>query len=229
MMKLKNYFSDWNLYEKLYLLIGVLTTIIVSIVTKSSIISMLYVVSYTIEALLYTKGKVESYIFGFIGIIFYSYLSYGQRYFGELIIIIFITLPLLVMGVINWLNNKTEESVIISTLSKKEIAIVLVSQLIMFWIYYYILKLFNTNMLVTSTLSIVFSSLALYFGARRSEIAFYFYLLNDIIIIMLWVQPILNGQHAVFSAILSPIILFINDIYGTYNWRRLKKEQKETN
>lgn len=225
MMKLKNYFSDWNLYEKLYLLIGVLTTIIVSIVTKSSIISMLYVVSYTIEALLYTKGKVESYIFGFIGIIFYSYLSYGQRYFGELIIIIFITLPLLVMGVINWLNNKTEESVIISTLSKKEIAIVLVSQLIMFWIYYYILKLFNTNMLVTSTLSIVFSSLALYFGSRRSEIAFYFYLLNDIIIIMLWVQPILNGESAVFSAILSPVLLFINDIYGTYNWKRLKRTQ----
>lgn len=224
---IKKYFKNWNLYEKLYLTIGIISTIIVTLITKSSIISMLYVITYITNALLSSKGKPECYIFGFTGIIFYGYLSYQQKYFGELIIILFMSIPVMIMGVISWLKNKDEESIIINTLSKKEIIIVMASQVIMFFLYYYILKLFNTSMLVTSTLSIIMSLLALYFGSRRSEICYYFYLLNDIVGITLWIMPILNGEKAMFSVIFGPILLFVNDIYGIYNWKRLKKKQRE--
>ena len=40
-------------------------------------------------------------------------------------------------------------------------------------------------------------------------------------------MPILNGEKAMFSVIFGPLLLFINDIYGVYNWKRLKKKQKE--
>ena len=224
---LKNYFKDWNLYEKLYLIIGILTTVIVSVITKSSIISMLYVITYITNALLSSKGKPECYLFGFTGKIFYGYISYGQKYYGELLIILFISIPVMIMGVVSWLKNMDDETIIINTLSKKEIILVLLSQVIMFFVYYYILKLFNTSMLVVSTLSIIMSLLALYFGARRSEICYYFYILNDIVGITLWLMPILNGDTAVYSAIFGPTLLFINDIYGIFNWKRLKKKQKE--
>jgi len=224
---IKKYFKNWNLYEKLYLTIGIISTIIVTLITKSSIISMLYVITYITNALLSSKGKPECYIFGFTGIIFYGYLSYQQKYFGELIIILFMSIPVMIMGVISWLKNKDEESIIINTLSKKEIIIVMASQVIMFFLYYYILKLFNTSMLVVSTLSIIMSLLALYFGSRRSEICYYFYILNDIVGITLWIMPILNGEKAMFSVIFGPILLFVNDIYGIYNWKRLKKKQRE--
>ena len=224
---IKNYFKDWNLYEKLYLIVGILTTILVTIITKSSIISMLYVITYITNALLSSKGKPECYIFGFIGILFYGYLSFEQKYYGELLIILFMSIPVMIMGVISWLRNRDDETIIINTLSKKEIILVLLSQVIMFFGYYYILKLFNTSMLVVSTLSIIMSLLALYFGSRRSELCYYFYILNDIVGITLWLMPILNGEKAMFSVIFGPILLFINDIYGIYNWKRLKKKQKE--
>ena len=224
---IKKYFSTWNLYEKLYLLLGIILTIVVTIITKSTIISMLYVITYIINALLSSKGRPECYIFGFTGIIFYGYLSFEQKYFGELIILVFMSIPVMIMGVVSWLKNRNEESIIINTLSKKEIILVILSQAIMFWLYYYILKLFNTSMLVVSTLSIIMSLLALYFGSRRSEICYYFYLLNDIVGITLWIMPILNGEKAMFSVIFGPILLFINDIYGVYNWKRLKNKQKE--
>ena len=224
---IKKYFKNWNLYEKLYLTIGIISTIIVTLITKSSIISMLYVITYITNALLSSKGKPECYIFGFTGIIFYGYLSYQQKYFGELIIILFMSIPVMIMGVISWLKNKDDESIIINTLSKKEIILVILSQVIMFFLYYYILKLFNTSMLVTSTLSIIMSLLALYFGSRRSEICYYFYILNDIVGIALWIMPILNGEKAMFSVLFGPILLFVNDIYGIYNWKKLKKKQRE--
>ena len=224
---IKNYFKDWNLYEKLYLSLGIITTVLVTIISKSSIISMLYVITYITNALLSSKGKPECYIFGFTGIIFYGYLSFEQKYYGELLIILFMSIPVMIMGVISWLRNRDDETIIINTLSKKEILLALLSQVIMFFGYYYILKLFNTNMLIVSSLSIIMSLLALYFGARRSEICYYFYLLNDIVGITLWIIPIINGENAVFSVIFGPILLFINDIYGVYNWKRLKKKQKE--
>ena len=221
------YFKDWNLYEKLYLSLGLLLTIIISIITKSSIISMLYVITYITNALLSSKGKPECYIFGFIGMIFYGYLSFSQKYYGEVLILLFLATPVMIMGVISWLKNKDDESIIINTLSKKEIILAILSQVVMFFLYYYILKLFNTSMLVVSSLSIVMSLLALYFGSRRSEICYYFYLLNDIVGITLWIMPILNGEKAMFSVIFGPLLLFINDIYGVYNWKRIKKKQME--
>lgn len=224
---IKNYFKDWNLYEKLYLSLGIITTVLVTIISKSSIISMLYVITYITNALLSSKGKPECYIFGFTGIIFYGYLSFEQKYYGELLIILFMSIPVMIMGVVSWIRNRDDETIIINTFSKKEILLALLSQVIMFFGYYYILKLFNTNMLIVSSLSIIMSLLALYFGARRSEICYYFYLLNDIVGITLWIIPIINGENAVFSVIFGPILLFINDIYGVYNWKRLKKKQKE--
>lgn len=223
---IKNYFKNWNLYEILYLIIGILTTVIVSVITKSSIISMLYVITYITNALLSSKGKPECYLFGFTGIIFYGYISYGQKYYGELLIILFMSIPVMIMGVISWLKNRDDETIIINTISIQEILLVLLSQVIMFFGYYYILKLFNTNMLIVSTLSIIMSLLALYFGARRSELSFYFYILNDIVGIALWLVPIINGDTANYSVILGPALLFINDNYGVFNWKRIKKKQQ---
>ena len=53
------------------------------------------------------------------------------------------------------------------------------------------------------------------------------YIANDLIIITLWLIPVLNGQTELVSVLVGPILLLINDIYGSYNWNRLKKQQKE--
>ena len=97
----------------------------------------------------------------------------------------------------------------------------------LFWIYYFILKAFNTDLLVISTMSVVTSVLASYFEARSSELSLFCYIANDLVIITLWLIPIISGQIELISVLVGPILLLINDIYGSYNWRRLKKQQKE--
>ena len=134
----------------------------------------------------------------------------------------------MIIGIISWLRHQDkEDTVIISSLSKKEITIVLLSQLVLFWIYYFLLKLFNTDLLVISTISVVTSVLASYFEARRSELSLFCYIANDLVIITLWLIPIINGQTELISVLVGPVLLLINDIYGSYNWSRLKKKQKE--
>ncbi len=225
----KKYFEDWNKFEKIFLICGLLVSIISAIIFNGTIIDTLYTSLYLITALLMSKGKVESYFVGFVSVFFYGIISYNQNYYGELIITAFLTFPIMIIGIISWLRHqdKEDDTVIISSLSKKEITIALLSQLVLFWIYYFLLKAFNTDLLVISTISVVTSVLASYFEARRSELSLFCYIANDLVIILLWLIPIINGQTELISVLVGPILLLINDIYGSYNWIRLKKQQKE--
>ena len=76
-------------------------------------------------------------------------------------------------------------------------------------------------------ISVVTSVLASYFEARRSEWSLFCYIADDIVIITLWLIPIISGQTELISVLVGPILLLINDIYGSYNWKRLKKQQRE--
>ncbi len=229
--KIKDYFNDWTKFELSFLIIGILASILSSVIFNGNIIDTLYTSSYLITALLMAKGKVECYFVGFVSVFFYGIVSYNQGYYGELLITIFLTFPIMIIGIISWLRHQDKEDdvVIISSLSKKEIIISLSSQLILFWIYYFILQIFNTDLLIISSLSVVTSVLASYFEARRSELSLFCYVANDIVIITLWLIPIINGKTELISVLVGPILLLINDIYGSINWRKLKKEQKEKN
>lgn len=228
MQYIYNYFKDWNLFEKLYLFVGIVVGILTSIIFNGTIIDSLYTVTYLTTAILMSKGKVESYFIGIISVFFYGIVSYNQGYYGELLITIFLTFPMMIIGIISWLKHqdKDEDVVIISSLSKKEIVFAFSSQLILFWVYYFLLKAFNTDLLMISSLSIVTSVLATYFKARKSELSLFCYVANDLILITLWMIPIINGDTSLISVLIGPMLLLVNDIYGSYNWKRLKDIQK---
>lgn len=228
MQYIYNYFKDWNFFEKLYLFVGIVVGILTSIIFNGTIIDSLYTITYLTTAILMSKGKVESYFIGIISVFFYGIVSYNQGYYGELLITIFLTFPMMIIGIISWLKHqdKDEDVVIISSLSKKEIVFAFSSQLILFWVYYFLLKAFNTDLLMISSLSIVTSVLATYFEARRSELSLFCYVANDLILITLWMIPIINGDTSLISVLIGPMLLLVNDIYGSYNWKRLKDIQK---
>lgn len=176
------------------------------------------------------KGKVECYLVGFVSIFFYGIVSYSQGYYGELLITALLTFPIMIIGIRDWLKHQDKENdvVIINTLSKKEIAISLLSQVPLYWFYYFILKMFNTDLLVISSLSVVTSVLASYFEARRSELSLFCYIANDLVIITLWLIPIINGNTELIPVLVGPLLLLVNDIYGSFNWRKMKQEQSKT-
>ncbi len=229
MKYISNYFKDWNLFEKLYLFVGILVGVLTSIIFNGTVIDSLYTITYLTTAILMSKGKVESYFVGFFSVFFYGIVSYNQGYYGELLITIFLTFPIMIIGIISWLRHQDKEDdvVIINTLSKKETILVIGSQLFLFWAYYFLLKMFNTDLLILSSCSIVTSVLASYFEARRSELSLFCYIANDLILITLWIIPIIKGNTTLISVLVGPILLLINDIYGSYNWKKLKNKQKE--
>lgn len=70
MQKIKEYFKDWNVFEKTFLICGLIFSILSSVIFNGTIIDTLYTSLYLITALLMSKGKVESYFVGFVSVFF---------------------------------------------------------------------------------------------------------------------------------------------------------------
>lgn len=220
-------FKGWTIFEKLFLFLGTIFAFLLTFLFKGTWIDLGYTLLYFWTALLLAKGKYACYIIGIISTFFYAYVSYSNSYYGEVIIAMLCTLPLMVIGLINWLRHQDNtNTVIIKEITKKELIVVLLSQVVMFLGYYYLLKIFNTNNLLVSTFSIVASIIATYLTARRSEYGFIGFIINDLILIVLWSIPVINGESNLIPVLLCPVLLLINDIYGVYNWKRIKNKQK---
>ena len=219
--------KEWNKLEKTLLFGSIILVSIVAIIFKSDLLTTICSIEGIITALLLAKGKSLGQVFG-IGIaILYSIVSFNNKYYGEVIIYVFIMLPMFIMGTISWIRNQNKDtnSVNINKINNKEWYLISFISIIAFIGIYFLLKSFNTSELFVSSLSVVSSLFALYLQIRRSRYSFYFYIANDFILMTLWGIPIIFGNMLVLPMIFNPIINLINDSYGVYNWKRLEKIQ----
>ena len=225
MMKL---FKDWTDFEKVLLFGSIIVVSLVGIFFKSDLLTTSCSIVGIITALLLAKGKNLGQVFGLLITILYSIVSFKNKYYGEVLIYALLMLPMYVIGIITWINhkNKKTNSVEINSIKKKEWIIVSFVFALVFVGIYYLLKAFNTNELIVSTISVLASLFAVYLQIRRSKYSFSFYIVNDIILMFLWGIPVVRGSFILFPMLLNPTINLINDIYGFYNWKKTEKIQK---
>ena len=174
------------------------------------------------------KGKNLGQLLGILITLLYSILSFKNKYYGEVLIYVFLMLPMFVVGTFSWIKhqNKKTNSVEINNIKAKEWIIVSIIFIGVFIGIYYVLKAFNTNELIVSTASVLASLFAVYLQVRRSKYSFSFYIVNDIILFILWGTPVFKGNYTLIPMLLNPVFNFINDLYGFYYWRKTEKIQK---
>lgn len=221
------YFKDWTKLEKLLLFGSIVLVGFVGIIFKSDFLTTICSIVGIITALLLAKGKNLGQIFGLLIVVLYSIVSFRNGYYGEVIIYSCIMLPMYIIGIISWVRhqNKDTNTVEVNKIKIKEWIIVLVVSIICFIGIYFLLRAFNTNQLFISSLSVIDSLFAIYLGVRRSKYSFYFYVVNDFILILLWGIPVVTGTIILIPMVFNPLINLINDLYGIYNWKKLEKVQ----
>lgn len=221
-------FKDWTNFEKVLLFGSIIIVGLVGILFKSDLLTISCSIVGIITALLLAKGKNLGQVFGLLITILHSIVSFKNKYYGEVLIYALLMLPMYIIGIITWINHKNEKtnSVEINTINKEEWVIVSIVFVGVFICIYYLLKTFNTNELVVSTISVLASLFAVYLQIRRSKYSFSFYMVNDIILMFLWGMPVVRGSYILFPMLLNPTINLINDAYGFYNWKKTEKIQK---
>ena len=90
--------------------------------------------------------------------------------------------------------------------------------------FYFILRALGNASLPLSTLSITTSFCASYLMYVRSPYYAVAYALNDIVLIGLWIIAC-TSDIGYLPVVVCFVCFFLNDMYGFYNWKRMKKLQ----
>lgn len=161
----------------------------------------------------------------------YGIISFKFSYYGEMLTYLGMTMPMAIFTLISWLKNPfngNKSEVKINVVGKKEIVFMLISAIVVTFIFYFLLDKFNTANILPSTISVTTSFLAVYLTFRRSSFFALAYAANDIVLIILWVLASFADMRYI-SVVVCFAAFLVNDIYGFLNWKNMKEKQAATN
>ena len=171
------------------------------------------------------KGDVLGQILTIAFALFYGYISFRFRYWGEMITYLCMTAPTAAAAVVTWIKNPfAKHEVKISPMSKTKTAAVILLTAAVTALFYFILRALGTPNIVFSTISIATSFSASFLMVLRNPLYAVCYAANDVVLIVLWILASI-ADISYFSMIICFAIFFVNDIYGFINWRKMAKRQ----
>lgn len=226
---IKNFFSLFHWSEILYLTISLLSVIIVSIIAKSSVITIFYSIFAILNITFLAVGLKMAVVFGLIECIFYVVEAFLNKNYGESILSLTVIFPLLILSLFSWIKGSGDvQKVKSNKISKKEFSILCPIALVITVAFYFILKAFNTPQLLLASSSAFFTIVGYYLLMRKSVWMFLFFITINIISLLIWLLPIINGQGRDISNVPIVIVFFtyaVSNIRGFYNWTKMSKTQ----
>ncbi len=171
------------------------------------------------------KGDVMGQLLSVVFSLFYAYISWKFRYYGEIITYLCMTAPIAAASVVTWLRNPySEREVRVRHLSARQWVLLVGASLGVTAAFYFILGALDTPNLIFSTVSVFTSFMASALTMLRSEYYGMWYGLNDIVLIILWVMASIEDRGYIPMVACFGVFL-LNDLYGFFNWQRLKRRQ----
>ncbi len=227
MRKKLDYFSK---VEKLLWLFSVLFILISFLLFDRENLLTFFASLLGVTSLIFNaKGNPFGQFLMVIFSVMYGIISFSFRYYGEMITYLGMTAPMAVFALISWLKNPykgNRAEVEINKISRKETVFMYLLTAIVTFIFYYILKFFNTSNIIPSTLSVTTSFIAVYLTFRRSPYFAVAYASNDIVLIILWVLAA-SENISYLSVVICFIVFLVNDLYGFFNWLKMQNRQMQ--
>lgn len=175
------------------------------------------------------KGNFVGQIMMMLFSVLYGIISIRARYYGEMITYLFMSLPAAVFACISWLKNPSKQGkheVKIGTLSAQKWLICAGLSIVATVILYFVLRYFETDNLIVSTVSVTTSMFAASLLFFRSPYYALAYVANDLVLIVLWVSASVHDLSYLPTVVCFATFLF-NDTYSFINWTRMKKRQAQ--
>lgn len=172
------------------------------------------------------KGYVIGQALCVVFALAYGVISFYFRYYGEMITYLGMSAPSAIAAMITWIRNPYRESaeVKVEILTKKKLAIAAALTVGVTVAFYFILGAMNTANLAVSTVSVTTSFAASALTVLRSPWYAVAYAANDVVLIVMWGMA--TAQDVSYLPMIFCFVMFLlNDLYGFFNWRRMRKRQ----
>ena len=173
------------------------------------------------------KGNVLGQILCVLFAAYYGFVSFGIRYYGEMITYLCMSAPIAIAAVIGWLRHPFREGKEVEVSHPKwwEYALILLLAGIVSLAFYFILRALNTANLLVSTFSVATSFTAAVLTLRRSPYYAVAYACNDIVLIVLWSMAAARSTEYIALVVCFSVFL-LEDAYGFLSWLLRAKRQR---
>jgi nicotinamide mononucleotide transporter PnuC len=175
------------------------------------------------------KGRVFGLILMTVFSIFYGYVSFTFKYYGEMLTYLLMSLPTTLLSIISWVKNPYEKGkgeVKVGNITIKKACVILVLTALVTTAFYFILKYFNTANLTVSTVSVATSFIAASLMFVRSPYYALGYTLNDLVLIVLWTLASI-ADISYLPMVICFATFTVNDTYGFISWHKRQKQQQQ--
>ena len=226
----KNFFKGWNAFEYAYLFCALSVPTVVGLICHSSCLEIVFTTLFAICAIFMAKGKVECYFLALCGSALFIYYAFKMQLYGELAKEILLVVPLCIFAIVTWLRNKTKDAqkgrvILFHKMSRHEFLLLLLSQVVMAVGYYFALVALKSEMALFSVFTIATYVIAAYLTARRNQFALIGFIVNDLTAIALWIAMLTTVTLSAAVVLVMPAMFLISDIYGVFEWGRLRRRQ----
>lgn len=224
---LKNYFKDWNLFEKSWLIIFTLINIYLFFVWQDTWIGLIASLTGMVCVVLTAKARISSFYFGLVNILAYSYVAFRSAYYGDVMLNILYFLPMTFIGIYYWkknIKNKGKGEVKVRSLTWKKRILWFLISLLTLGVYGLFLSLLKGTLPFIDSATTIFSIIATIMLNKRLTEQWFYWIMVDVLSIIMWVYTFVNVGTDVSMLVMWSAYL-VNAVYGYYNWRKMEKNQ----
>ena len=228
MAKIKKLFSSLSIFERVLYIFSVTLVVLSFIISPEKSVLSLIASLIGVTALIFiAKGYVIGQVLIIIFALLYGVVSFIQGYYGEVLTYVGMSAPMAVVSIVSWVKNpyKGTKTVKVSKLRWYHLLIMAVLTVTVTFAFYFILGALGTSSLYVSTLSVATTFAAVYLTFLRSPYYAIGYLLNDIVLITLWVIASISDPSRI-SMVICFAVFLVNDLNGFISWKRMEKHQK---
>ena len=226
-MKMKELINYFSVIEKLIWSISVLLIISSFLIFgQGSVMTLLASLIGVTSLIFLAKGNAAGHVLMIIFCLFYGSISYGFRYYGEMMTYLGMSLPMCTSALISWIRHPYQKNQVkVHRVGRREVLCALGLTVLVTVLFYYILLWTNTANLIPSTISVATSFFAACMMFCRSPYYSLAYATNDVILIILWILASIE-DISYLSVVVCFAAFLLNDIYGFISWRRMEKAQR---
>ncbi len=223
-MKLRNPFKGFTKFEWC-LWIGSLAAIITAhfAVLSTDYASLAASLVGVTSLIFAARGDPIAPVLIIIFAVIYAIISYFFGYYGEMIIYLAMQAPVSAVSLFTWHKNAEQNTVKTAEITLKKVAVMLVLNAGVTTGFFFLLRYFNTANLIPSTISVATSFAALFFMCLRLPQYALLFILNDIVMIVLWSLALVQSIDYI-SLVVCFSIFLINDTYTAISWLRRSRK-----
>ncbi|WP_235424638.1 nicotinamide riboside transporter PnuC [Chelonobacter oris] len=230
-------FSGWTRFEIIWISCFLSIQIAIFAVQPDSILATVAAITGILCVIFVSKGKISNYIFGFISVTCYAYISYTFKLYGEMMLNLLVYVPVQFIGFYMWrkhmhtknVAHKIEyDEVLAKALTLKQWGIVIAASAIGTFAYTQLLHNLGSALPALDGVTVVLSIVAQILMILRYREQWALWIIVNLLTISLWTAMWIKNGETSLPLLVMYIMYLWNSIYGYHNWARMVKTQQHT-